>query len=822
MGRDPNTVLTGEWSLFDGPPDDGRAPVAASTAVPGTVAGSLRAAGAWTPADERDLDAVDWWWRGTFTVEPDVARGVGSWTLVVGGLASVAHVWVDGEAVVHSDDMFVTHHVPLDALAEGPHDVTIRCEALTPLLTARHPRGRWRTRLVRHQHLRWHRTTLLGRIPGWSPTGAPIGPWRPVLLVRGALVVDRDVRATCEGDDGVVTFDFRVRGVPAGTVSVAVGPCAVDVEAIPDGDVVRVAGTLRMPDAPRWWPHTHGPQPRFAMTVTAGDVDIYCGSVGFREVSVTTDDGSFVLAVNGVRVFCRGATWTPIDPVTLNADSAALRGALTDVRDAGMNMLRISGTMVPESDDFYELCDELGILVWHDAMLANMDPPDDDGFMAAVEREMRELFGRLGGRPCLAVVCGGSEIEQQASMLGLPRERWHMPLLHERLPALVSDLAPGVPYVASTPTGGALPFHADAGVTHYYGVGAYLRAIDDVRRSRVRFAAECLAFSNVPDEAMVDDCFGGPAGAGHAPAWKQAIPRDSGAGWDFEDVRDHYVDALFGVVSREVRYADPARLLDLGRVATGELMVAAFAEWRRPGSGCAGGLVWFLRDLVPGAGWGVVDASGTPKAAWWYLRRALAPVALLLTDEGLNGLHVHVVNDTAQPLDADVRVELFTRGELRTEVAAAAVRVDAHAGTTVVADALFEGFRDLTWAYRFGPCAHDVVAVSLVAGDEVLARAVHLPLGHGRPVENALGLGATARAAGGGAWSLDVRADRFAQAVSVDAPGWRPDDNWFPVVPGTPVRLTLRADESLAPIAAPAGSVRALNGAFAVAIEVAE
>ena len=77
------------------------------------------------------------------------------------------------------------------------------------------------------------------------------------------------------------------------------------------------------------------------------------------------------------------------------------------------------------------------------------------------------------------------------------------------------------------------------------------------------------------------------------------------SGWDFEDVRDHYVRLLFGVDPSDLRARDVERYLALGRVATGEAMLRTFAEWRRPGSSCRGGLVWFARDSRPGAGWGV-------------------------------------------------------------------------------------------------------------------------------------------------------------------------------------------------------------------------
>ena len=119
-------------------------------------------------------------------------------------------------------------------------------------------------------------------------------------------------------------------------------------------------------------------------------------------------------------------------------------------------------------------------------------------------------------------------------------------------------------------------------------------------------------------------------------------------------------------------------------------MLRTFAEWRRPGSTCRGGLVWFARDLSPGAGWGVLDSTGRPKAAYWYLKRALAPVALLDADEGLNGLWLHAVNDTAEPIEAELRVALYRDGRLRGEPARTTLTIPARGHRSVHADALFE------------------------------------------------------------------------------------------------------------------------------------
>ena len=169
-----------------------------------------------------------------------------------------------------------------------------------------------------------------------------------------------------------------------------------------------------------------------------------------------------------------------------------------------MNMLRVVGTGAYESAAFHDLCDELGILVWQDLMFANVDYPlADPEFAAEVEGEARQVLTGLVGRPSLAVICGNSEVEQQAAMLGLEPELGRAPFWDEDLPELAAELGADCPYVASTPCGGVLPFHPGEGIAHYFGVTGYFRPPQDARRADLRFAAECLAFANVPDEVTV-------------------------------------------------------------------------------------------------------------------------------------------------------------------------------------------------------------------------------------------------------------------------------------------------------------------------------
>jgi len=785
------------------------------------VAAALIAAGELTLEHPTDLDSQDWWYRCRFSATPGSPQ-----RLVLGGLATVADVWMNGEHVLHSENMYLEHAVPLRHVRRSDNELIMRFRALAPLLAVKRPRPRWRTQLISHQALRWYRTSLLGRMPGWCPAIAPVGPWRPIVLESAQMTAERaEVHARVAGNDGVVDLCLEVRSAAADEITGSISLGDVDEpltsEQQPDGSC-RLMATVHIARPRRWWPHTHGSPFLYEVraSLRAGDVaeTLDLGRIGFRALAVDpgNDGRGFGLVVNEVPLFCRGVCWTPLDVSRLIAEAAVYRSALETLRDAGMNMVRIPGTMTYESEAFHDLCDELGILVWQDLMFANMDYPWSDAtFARDAALEVRQVLQRLQSRPSLAIVCGNSEVEQQAAMLGLDADRRSNQAADQQLAGLAGEIVPEAIWLAGTPSGGAFPFQVDTGVCHYYGVGAYRRPFDDARRAGVRFAAECLAFSNVPDPQTAALVVPDASACGHDPRWKAGVPRDRGAAWDFEEVRDEYLERLFGVSPSELRSRNPERYLALGRVATGEAMLRTFAEWRRPGSTCRGGLVWFARDLAPGAGWGVIDATGRPKAAYWYLKRVFAPRAVVFADEGLNGLWLHVLNDAEEAIAAGLHLTAYRDGVRYGRSSALAIEVPPRGYQSFHADALFDEFRDLTYAYRFGPPAHDLIAAALRdrTTGALLADACYFP--RTLPTEERE-IGLTARVeADGDRFALRLQTDRFAFAVSIDFPDFSPDDNYVNVEPGSGRSIGLTAHRRGATIR---GTVSALNGRSATTV----
>ena len=824
--------LQAGWAMAQGDGPEPPADPAAWRALAGPlpVAAALAADGqalldATSPPD---LDQQTWWYRCRF----DRPGPAGPWWLGLDGLATLASVWLNGEPLLDSRNMFRAQVLALgpETLRAQDNQLLIRFDPLAAALAQRRPRPRWRVPMLANQQLRWFRTTLLGRTPGWSPSVPVVGPWRPVWLApqHPAHVVHLTLDAQLDGDQG----RLAVAVAWADDAGLDQVQALVQRQGAPAGEAVAGAalvrgpdrvwrGTVLLPQVKRWWPHTHGEPQLYEVRLQMGGTAAWpealpAGRVGFRSLAVERSGGGFQLRVNDVPVFLRGACWTPQDSLRLHAEPAQTSALLQRLRAAGLNMLRIGGTMAYESEAFLDACDAQGILLWQELMFASMDyPGDDPQFLAEVEAEVRQQAAAWQGRPALAVVCGNSEVAQQAAMWGAARADWTPPLFHERMPAWLAETLPGTPYWPSSAHGGALPFQPSEGTCSYYGVGAYRRPPDDARHSRLRLATECLAFANVPDDttlARLRDLNEGRELRVHSALWKARSPRDLGAGWDFDDVRDHYLEQLYGERAEALRAHDPARHLMLSRAAVAELMRQCFDQWRSADACCSGALVWFLRDLRAGAGWGVLDDSTAPKSAFHGLASAWQPRHLGLVDDGLNGVTVHLVNETPQPVDGELQLTWLQAGRTPVAQARQAVSLPARGQAAWPAQALLDSFVDSTWAYRFGPPVADVLWARWqdAQGQPVAERLLFLP-GEPRLQRHDLGLQADARVLDDHSRELTVQTAVAARAVHLVAEGWRADDDYFDLAPGVERRIRVRP---LAAARPPAWRVmlQAING----------
>jgi len=742
-----------------------------SAIVPGTVAGALANGGKFDPQNPHPLQNQDFWYQR-------IISGAGNYDLRFDGLATLADVYLDETLVLSSSNMF--HKNVVNVTLQGDHRLSIHFRALTSALAASKPRARWRTQMIPDQGLRHVRTTLLGHMPGWCPNIEAVGPWRPISLVKTHALKLRNllIQAELHGDNGKLYVDLDLES--GKWVELQCGEHSTPMH--DKGDTYR--GILNIENVRKWWPHTHGEPALYPLSLTIDGQKIDLGNTGFRQIVVDrgADGKDFALFCNGQPIFCRGAVWTNADLLTLSGTRETYAVFLQLARDANFNMLRMSGTGAYETRAFYDLCAELGILVWQDFMFANFDyPTSNEDFSASCSKEAADFLETTQGNPALAVLCGGSEMYQQAAMMGLPAASWPQDLSETILEGAGLARRPDLAHVVNSPSGGPLPFAANEGVTHYYGVGAYKRPLDDARRANLRFATECLASSQIPD------CNLDPADA----HWKHTVPKDRGASWDFEDTREFYLETLFKTDAAQLRKAHPQLWLEASRAVTGHVTETTFAEWRRVGSSCNGALVWTFQDMQAGLGWGIVTAKSQPKPVWFALKRACNPQQVLLTDEGCNGLSIHLINERAAPLAARLEFSCLQHNGLAIIHEEKYITLPPRSAQEISAASMIGAFFDTTYAYRFGPQAHYGSVAKLYdrAAGTLIAEAFHFPEMRALDL-NEIAFAARLEVSPAGT-DLILETPEFLHFVHIHDVGLHPSDNWFHLEPGRAKRVKL-------------------------------
>ena len=767
----PSRVLREGWQYRSAPPSDAAPPadgIWQSVMLPDDVGIA-------------ESDALDHWFR----LDAELPGGS---TLEFRGLATLSEVWLDGALLCRHETMFRPLRITVPGSGGGRLDLCFRALAASH---RRMKRPRWRNRLVEDETFRGVRTSLLGRM---ARTGRPvIGPFRPVVLhPPGAAPRLERLHATLQDGAGMIEVWFSGPNAARCAGFVTAGGQQARLEPQGEGLVAR----LTLPDPPLWWPHTHGEPTLVEVTASLDGQETPLGRTGFRSVE-RAGDGGLALRVNGETVFCRGALWSGGDEATLPT-----------ARSGGINMLRVPGYAVYPERSFFEACDKLGLLVWQDFMFARADYPRDSSFLEEAGAEARWFLDETAGSPSLAVLCGGHEVTQAAAMAGRPVAEWQHPLFNEILPDSVVSLRPDVVYVSNAPFNeqrdGLPPFAVSASVTHYFGIGGYLRPLSD--SAGVRFAAACLAFANPedPDECRALSPVPGDAG------WQQAVPRDLGASWHFDDVRDHYVATLFQQDPASLRRTDPERWLAFGRAAVALSMQSAFAAWRTDPR-CGGGLVLSWQDHAPGPGWGIMSSNGRPKSAFHALAGVLGPIQALLVDKGLDGVVAHLFNETARPRLVRLQLRGLTPGGAVQVLAETEHALDARGHAVRPATALMGRFQDLAGSWQFGPPPYRALSACLsdVESKAVLSDATIFPVSPLLPRED---VGLEAVLSPCEPWAITLHVKRFAQFVMIDAGGYVPETNHLHLWPGETRRIALRASASAQLSSMPSGSVAALNG----------
>ncbi len=618
---------------------------------------------------------TDWEYRTTFKPTSELLNESKQF-LVCDGLDTLAEVSLNGKLLGKTNNMYRQWKWDVTDMLNVTNELSIIFRAPVTFITERQKvKPLWGG----------------GDIPGgphlrkapchfgwdWGPKVPPIGVWKDIRIEGYSSAKFEGVHVRQKHADEKVTVSATATVDSWNKESLSLTMTLTAPDGTSQTSRVEVADRAEagivVIDPQLWWPHgypstplrTSGEQNLYQLKITletaTSTIDSRTYQIGLRTIELKQEPDewgeSFTFIVNGVPVFMKGADWIPTDSFPTRITDAHLEYLLTSATDAHMNMLRVWGGGLYESESFYNLCDRLGILIWQDFTFACGVYPEDDDFAENVRIEAIENVRRLRHRASLALWCGNNEMEQ-----GWVDWGWNKPaevsnqrikagydrMYHHLLPTVVASEDPDTFYWPSSASSGipfAEPNGMQRGDMHYWDVWHGRKPFTAYRTQYPRFMSE-FGFQALPTYKTVQT---------------YAAPEDQNM---TSYIMEHHQRSgsgnglMIGQMTDTFRMPkDFEALVYLSMLLQAEGIRYGVEHWRRNMHRVSGTLIWQLNDCWPVASWASLDYFGRWKALHYAAKRFYAPVLLSVEDDGTR-MSIHVTSDLTQPWDGLVRWRL--------------------------------------------------------------------------------------------------------------------------------------------------------------------
>lgn len=676
---------------------------AVPAAVPGCVHTDLMAAGVLTDprvglgeADQQWIGRSGWTWTTSFDLPEAVGPAAGGRVrreLVFHGVDTVAKISVNGHVIGRTANMHRTHTFDVtDLVIPAGNELRVHITSVYAYTDERRSES-GEMPSTYDEPFNYVRKMAANFGWDWGPTLVTAGLWKPVeLLTWSGTRLDSVLPAvTIErtGQDGpaTVTAQIALRHAPgartgAHLVTASVAGRTATRQVGPEENSVTV--TVRIPDVRLWWPTGMGAQPLYDLDVElrpdagasvhedAPPVDRWRRRIGFRTAALHTDPDRagtpFEFIVNGVNVPVRGINWIPDDCFVAGLGRQEYAAALDHALDANVNLIRVWGGGIYEKDDFYDVCDERGLLVWQDFLFACATYSEEEPLRGEILAEARDNVTRLAPHPSLVLWNGNNENLWGHRDWGwqeiLGDRTWGFGYYTELLPAAVAELDPDRPYWPGSPYSGKPELHPNDplhGPIHIW----------DVWNER-----DWTAYAEYQPRFVAEFGFQGPA---CWPTVRRAINDDPPA--PFGPVAEAHQKAECGTAKLErgllphlpgprredpeLKIADWIYLAQLNQARAVRFGIDHLrGQWPR----CSGTVLWQLNDCWPGTSWAAVDGDGHRKLMWYALRAAYRPRHAAVSQATGRRPFVRLTNNDVGSWWTDVTVHVHSMGgELLTE-----------------------------------------------------------------------------------------------------------------------------------------------------------
>lgn len=735
--------------------------------------------------------------------------------MVFDGLDGACDVWLNGEKILAADNSFRTWRVAVNGrLKTGRNQLRVVFPSPIEAAAKVAATDPWRAK-TKTDEKTYIRKPAYEYGWDWGPRFVTSGIWKPVRLeawnqarIADFAIHQKDVSREVAHLEAEVEIESEIDG--AARVQVGYWGVGDPIAGLPSfvfKNVLLHKGKnsivlpleLRKPKL--WFPAGYGEQSRYDFTlgvsVKGQAIEGRAVRTGLRSIVLRRDldqwGRSFEFVVNGIPVFAKGADVIPFDSFANRVKTADYRRILTSAREANMNMIRHWGGGYYESDEFYDLCDELGLMVWQDFMFGNDWQPATESFKKNIEAEAEDQVRRLRHHPSIVIWCGNNETEMAVNWTprwSLPQEvktqMWkdYLSEFSGILPRVVARLEPEIPYWPSSPSANYEPvsdtFHS--GDTHDWTVWHSRAPFADYEKRHWRFVTE-FGFQSFPEWRTVE-----------------SFTREEDRTGIFTPVMlAHQKNAEGNAIIHDYLlkdYPEPkdfASFLYVSQVLQAEGIKVGAEHFRRNRPETMGSIFWQLNDCWPVASWSSIDSVGRWKALQHYARRFYAPLLVSPHVEG-GAVKVYVVSDAVKTEKAALRLRLMDfdgkvllEENKPVEVDPLASKVYMEWPLKKIADA---GATDTTRVFVVAELMEEGRALSRNLLYLAPVKEVHLPLAalqtELRKRKNEYVLRVT---------SLVLARDVFLSFGELDA---QVGENYFDLLPGESMEVTVQSSARLA------------------------